>query len=189
MIIAVFASTLVTPAHAQLFYVGVRGGAAAPTGTFSDEGTALMTNATPGFGYGLDAGIGAGVLGLYAGYDRIHFRCNDSSCDESGKYDLEGYSGGVRVGVPLFPLIKPWAKAGITYNRMTGRFSSGLPDVQTEKGPGYEIGAGVDLPIVSGFLSLTPQARMIRQKLELNGVKREANYYTFDIGLRLRSPI
>lgn len=188
-----FALTAET-AEAQLFYVGIRAGAGIPRGSFSERATpgdALLKGATPGLGYGVDAGVGSGLFGFYAGYDRIRFNCADTSCATSGKYELEGYSGGVRVGVPLLPLLKPWAKAGITYNEMTGRFptSSSQAQVNTGRHPGYELGAGVDIPIVMGFLSLSPQVRYIRQNLEVNGVRKPADYYTFDIGLRVRSPL
>jgi opacity protein-like surface antigen len=191
------------PARAQLFYVGVRAGAAVPTGGFSEEGQstgndALLTGATPGLGYGLDAGIGSGLFGFYAGYDRIQFNCADASCATSGKYELEGYSGGVRVGVPLLPLLKPWAKAGVTLNEMTGTLGGSAGEqVRTKRRLGYEIGAGVDIPVLGGFFNITPQVRHVRQSLEpyipssssTTGGKKPANYYTFDIGLRLRSPI
>lgn len=196
------AVTIASPAEAQLFYVGVRAGAALPTGSFAEEGqgtssNALLRGATPGLGYGLDAGIGAGLFGFYAGYDHIQFNCASASCATSGKYELEGYSGGVRVGVPLLPLIKPWAKAGITLNEMTGRLGGSGAQVRTKRRPGYEIGAGVDIPVVMGFFNLTPQVRHVRQSLEpyipsssaATGGRKPANYYTFDIGLRFRSPL
>lgn len=185
-------------ANAQLFYVGVHGGAGVPTGRFAEkvEGTssdALLTGAKAGFGYGLDVGTGSGLVGFYAGYDRIKFGCDDSVCDTAGKYELTGYSAGVRVGVPLLP-IKPWVKAGVTLNEMEGTFGGTLSDshLTTERNLGYEVGAGVDIPLLMGFLSLTPQARYIRQNLDVgptNGGKKPANYFTFDIGLRVRSPI
>jgi hypothetical protein len=188
-----------TAANAQLFYVGVRAGAAVPTGRFGETGETnpLLTGARAGLGYGLDAGTGAGLVGFYVGYDHIKFDCDDSACSTAGKYELTGYSAGVRVGVPLLP-IKPWAKAGITLNEMKGSFGGSSDSrVTVKRNPGYEIGAGVDIPVLAGFLSLTPQARFIRQNLEAtlspsgatSGGKKPANYYTFDIGLRVRSPI
>lgn len=190
------------PARAQLFYVGVRGGAGIPTGGFGEAGSTsgdpFLKGARPGLGYGLDAGISLGpILGAYASTDRIDFDCLSQSCATSGKYKLKGVSAGVRVGVPLVPLIKPWVKAGITVNEMTGTLS-GTPggEVKTGKRPGYEVGAGIDLPVMT-FFSITPQVRYVRQNLKykppasssLSGGTREANYYTFDIGFRFRSPI
>ena len=188
-------------AQAQLFYVGVRGGAAIPTGTFSEtssvSGDAFFSAATPGLGYGVDAGIGAGLLGLYASADRIQFECDKDLCDERGKYKLSGVSAGVRLGVPLFPLIKPWVKAGVVVNDITGTLSGGAAAtrIETVRRPGYELGAGIDIPI-AGIFSVTPQGRYVRQRLKYRlepagaaAGPRDVNYYTFDIAFRLRSPI
>ena len=179
-------------AEGQALYAGVRAGAGIPLGSFGDDSPrtgndALLHGATAGAGYGFDAGIGSPLFGFYAGYDRINFSCSSSSCATSGKYRLTGVSAGVRAGISLLPLLKPWAKAGITYNEMTTTVNGS--DISTGKHPGYEVGAGVDIPILMGFFSLTPQVRRIRQKLSISGSKKSADYYTFDIGLRVRTPI
>jgi len=186
---ALFART----GEAQALYAGVRIGTGIPAGDFSEKATATgnaayLHGASAGLGYGLDAGIGSPVFGLYAGYDHIQFGCQSGACGTSGKYELTGYSAGVRASVPLLPLLRPWAKAGITYNEMKGSING--TSVSTGKSPGYEIGAGVDIPILMGFFSLTPQVRRIRQRLSPNdGSKRDADYYTFDLGLRVRTPL
>ena len=185
--------------RAQAIYAGVRGGAGIPTGTFAEESTAtgnaaLLHGAGPGLGYGFEAGLGSTLLGLYASYDHIDFDCQSSSCDTSGKYSVTGMSGGVRVSVPLLPLVKPFAKAGVTYMQMKGSVAGS--QVTTEKRPGYEIGAGLEIPILMGFISLSPQIRRVSQKLEpviasssaTTGGKRAADFYVFSIGLNIRSP-
>ncbi|MGK2961034.1 MAG: outer membrane beta-barrel protein [Gemmatimonadaceae bacterium] len=193
-----------TPLHAQLFYVGLRGGAGVPTGSFSEtpgepEGGALG-GAKAGLGYGADAGVNLGPFGFYAGLDRISFDCDVPSCGVSdSKYKLQGMSAGVRLSVPLFPFVKPWVKGGVTYNELKVDFgeTSSVPDFTTERGPGYEVGAGFDITIAGGFFSITPQVRYVGQKLDYrfpgavaNGeVTSPVNYYTIDVGLRLRSPI
>jgi opacity protein-like surface antigen len=184
----------------QALYAGIRGGAGIPTGEFSDAANstgnaALLRGAAPGLGYGFDAGLGASLVGFYASYDRIQFGCQSGSCAASGKYELTGVSAGARVGIPLLPLLKPWARAGITYMQMKGSVA-GSP-VTTEKRPGYEVGAGVDIPILMGFFSLSPQIKLVRQKLEpviatssaTTGGKRPADFYVFSLGLNVRSPI
>ncbi len=188
--------------RAQLFYVGIRGGAAAPTGTFSktnpEAADQFLQEAGPGFGYGVDAGIGAGFLGLYASADRIQFECANDPCGAAGRYKLSGVAGGIRIGIPLFPLIKPWVKGGFVVNDLTGTLSgdASATRIETARRPGYEMGGGIDIP-VAGFFSVTPQVRYVRQRLkyrlEPGGIAgtgaKDVNYYTFDIGLRLRSPI
>lgn len=191
-IAGLFGTTAATSAHAQLFYAGVRVGAATPTGDFAEKSTAtgsdaFLRNGTAGLGYGLDAGLGSTLLGLYASYDHIQFGCASGACSTSGKAELTGYAAGVRASIPLLPLIKPWAKAGITYNEIKQKLpaSSSAVSMSTGKKPGYEVGAGVDIPILMGFFSLSPQVRYVRQKFS----GRSADYYTFDIGLKLRSPL
>lgn len=191
---------MTTPLEAQLFFVGVRAGAGIPTGSFAEaaQGAAsdgLVRGAKPGLGYGLDAGVGLGPVGLYVGTDRIQFDCQPQSCAASGKYKLTGVSAGLRMGIPLFPIVKPWVKAGIAVNELTGTFSgaSSGTTVTTERRPGYELGAGVDVPVM-GFFSITPQVRYVSQKLRYNfpgtsGGSRGVEYYTFDLGFRFRSPI
>ena len=185
------------PLHAQLAYIGVRGGMGVPSGTFSEPFQANATDgvirgAKPGTGYGLDAGVGLGPLGFYAGYDHIDFDCETAACSSGGKYKLEGVSAGVRLGVPLIPIVKPWVKAGVTFNEINGtNTGTNATKIATDRNPGYEVGAGLDIPVLALF-SITPQVRYVGQKLDLkgaySGTKTNVSYYTFDIGLRARTP-
>jgi len=197
-ILAAFTSVALissAPLHAQLLYVGVRGTAGVPSGTFAETPQpgatdGVLRGAKPGVGYGLDAGVGLGPLGLYAGYDRIDFGCD--ACASNAKYKLSGVSAGVRLGVPLFPIIKPWVKAGVTFNEINGTATgTGVTKVATDRTPGYELGAGIDIPIL-GLFAITPQARYVGQKLDLKGVysgsKTNVSYYTFDLGFKARTP-
>jgi opacity protein-like surface antigen len=205
MVTAIAGLAFYSPARAdaQLFYVGIRGGAAMPAGVFGETDTnsseTVLEGAKTGFGYGLDAGINLGPLGFYAGFDQLRFECAESACPaDDGKYKLKGASAGVRLSVPLFPIIKPWVKAGVTFNELEADFgtASSFSGFKTEKTPGYEAAAGFDIPF-GGIFSITPQVRYVGQKLKYRvpGVttgdksSEEANYYTFDLGLRLRSPL
>lgn len=185
------------PLQAQVAYIGVRGGAGVPSGTFAGPYLANATDgvirgAKPGVGYGVDAGVGLGPLGFYAGYDHIDFECETAACSSNGKYKLEGVSAGVRLGVPLVPIVKPWVKAGVTFNEINGtNTGTNATKITTDRTPGYEVGAGLDIPILMLF-SITPQVRYVGQKLDLKGIytgtKTNVSYYTFDIGLRARTP-
>ena len=183
------------PLHAQLLYVGVRGGAAVPNGTFADpvqpgSTDGVVRGAKTGTGYGVDAGVGLGPLGFYAGYDRYDFGCD--ACASNDKYKLSGVSAGVRLGVPLFPIIKPWVKAGVTFNEINSTATgTGATKIATDRTPGFEVGAGIDIPIL-GLFAITPQARYVGQKLDLKGLysgtRTNVSYYTFDIGFKAKTP-
>ncbi len=195
---------LAAPAEGQLFYAGLRGGAAIPTGAFAETGATaedqVINGAKTGFGYGLDAGINLGPIGIYAGFDKIRFECAEGACSApDSKLKMQGVSAGVRLTLPLIPLMKPWVKAGVTFSELETQFgvASSTPQFSSERTPGYELGAGVDIPFLGGFFSLTPQVRYVGQKLDYKvpGVTSgdtatdKANYYTVDLGLRIRSPI
>lgn len=194
------AAATATPAEAQALYAGVRGSAGIPAGEFSEKtaatgNDALLRGASAGLGYGFDAGLGSTLIGFYASYDKIRFGCQSGSCTTSGKYELTGVSAGARVAVPLLPLLKPWAKAGLTYMQMKG--TAGGSRASTGKRPGYEIAGGVEIPVLMGFFSLSPQLKLVRQKLQpviasssaTTGGKRSADFYVFSLGLNVRSPI
>src|SRR5687767_8778481 len=90
-----------SPVQAQLFYVGIRGGAGVPKGAFEDAPASqeqFLAGAKHGFGYGLDAGINLGPLGFYAGFDKINFDCATETCGaDDSRYKLQGVSAGVRL--------------------------------------------------------------------------------------------
>src|SRR4051812_46430289 len=79
---------------AQTISFGLRGTGSFPTGSFADDqgsaaNAALIQGAKSGFGYGLDAGIGFGPIGLYAGFDHVKFDCETATCRSDGKYTLQ----------------------------------------------------------------------------------------------------
>jgi hypothetical protein len=188
------------PAEAQGFYLGLRGGAGVPTGDFSDESgssAAVAAAAKTGFGYGLDAGLNLGPLGVYAGFDHMNFDCEATACSSEGNYKLQGVAAGVRLALPLRSMIRPWIKGGVTFNELKGEFGTASSGLTTERNPGYEVAAGLDIPILRIF-SLYPQARYVGQnfKYKVPGVannstepEAKANYMTFDLGLSFHNPL
>lgn len=184
---------------AQGIYFGLRGGAATPTGAFSDASasTTALDAAKSGFGYGADAGIGFGLIGLYAGFDHINFDCESTTCNSDGKYKLQGVTGGVKLGIPGMNRVRPFIKGGVTFNELQGGYGANSQKLTTDKNPGYEVGVGLDISIL-GLLSFTPQARYIGQnfKYDVPGVTNTAgqpeqgvNYFTFDLGLSVHNPL
>lgn len=195
---------------AQSISLGLRGGGAFPTGSFSDAintnvpdgcpacdtvGPTVMAAAKNGFGYGLEAGLQLGVAGVYASFDHINFDCDSYTCNSDGKYKLMGATAGVKLQMPGTGIVHPFVKGGVTFNQLEGAYSGS--ELKTDRKPGYEIGAGLDIGIL-GILSFTPQARYIGQnfKYKVPGVNTTgaestagANYYTLDLGLSVHNPL
>ena len=197
---AALAVAVASTAQAQFLSVGLRGTGSFPTGSFSEQttstNTALIAGAKSGFGYGLDVGLGVGVFGLYAGFDHIRFDCETTTCQSDGKYTLQGVTAGVKLSPQTSSLFRPFVKGGVTFNDLQGGYGGSSSNVlTTDKAPGYELGAGLDVSFL-GVLSLTPQVRYVGQNLKMKvpGVNAPAatsqgvNYFTFDLGLSVHTP-
>jgi opacity protein-like surface antigen len=192
-----------SPLAAQSISIGLRGTGSIPTGSFAETGTsttatndAVIAGAKNGFGYGLDAGIGLGPIGVYAGFDHIKFDCEATTCRSDGKYTLQGATVGLKLAVPGMPRFRPYVKGGVTFNDLQGGYGGESSNVlTTDKKPGYEIGVGFDYTF-GGIIALTPQARYVGQNLKakIPGVSTPTtettgvNYFTFDIGFSLHTP-
>lgn len=201
LLTAAAVSLVAVPVHAQSFHIGLRGGAGVPTGAFADDPSgggadALVAGAKTGFGYGLDAGVGLGMFGVYAGFDNINFDCETATCTTDGKYKLAGVSAGVRINPSAMSFVKPWVKAGVTFNELKGEYGGASSnDLTTDRTPGFELGAGLDIPVF-GLMNLTPQVRYVGQNLKYKvpGVtsptptEKGVNYFTVDLGLGFRTP-
>jgi hypothetical protein len=199
--IAVVLFSVGTQLGAQGIYFGLRGTGAYPTGGFSDNSTgtsaAVLNAAKSGFGYGADAGVQLGPIGVYAGFDHINFDCQSTTCNSDGKYKLQGVAAGVKLLAPSIGIARPFVKGGVTFNQLDGGFGTGQSTaLTTDRTPGYELGGGLDIGFL-GLISITPQVRYIGQnfKYKVPGVNTSGasatqgvNYFTFDLGLSVHSP-
>lgn len=195
-------ATLCTPLAlaAQSFSIGLRGTGGLPIGAFAESSSpntaAALDGAKSGFGYGLDVGVALGMLGLYAGFDRINFDCETGSCSSDGKYKLQGAAVGVKLSPASAGRLHPFVKGGVTFNSLEGTYGAGSsPALTTDRAPGYEIGVGANMSL-GGLLYFTPQLRYVGQNLKakIPGVSAPAtksdaiNYVTFDLGLSFATP-
>jgi hypothetical protein len=203
IVTSVIALLLATsPLAAQSISIGLRGTGSIPTGSFAETGSSSTTNAAVidgaknGFGYGLDAGIGFGPIGIYLGFDHIKFDCETTTCQSDGKYTLEGATAGVKLSLPSKSIVRPFVKGGVTFHDLEGGYGGSQSNsLSTEKTPGYEIGLGADINLL-GIFSLTPQARYVGQQLKakIPGVNTPAadgtgvNYFSFDLGFSVHTP-
>jgi hypothetical protein len=197
---------LATSLPAQSISIGLRGTGSFPTGAFAQTPTStttppssdvLIEGAKNGFGYGLDAFIGVGPIGVYAGFDQIKFDCETTTCTSTGKYTLQGATAGVKIYTPMISVFRPYVKGGITFNNLQGGYGGQSSNVlTTDRTPGYEIGLGFDYSLL-GIFSLCPQARYVGQNFKghIPGVTTPAtangtgvNYITFDVGFAVHTP-
>ncbi|HEY9226590.1 MAG TPA: outer membrane beta-barrel protein [Gemmatimonadaceae bacterium] len=204
--IIAFAVALVSAAStlsAQSFSFGLRGSGSVPTGAFSDQGLSAGSNADiegakNGFGYGLDVGLALKMFGIYAGFDRIKFDCETTTCRSDGKYTLSGVTAGVKLAPgSTTSMLRPFVKAGLTFNKLKGGYGGQSSNVlTTDTAPGYEVGVGADVTLL-GLLSFSPQARYVGQNLKAKvpGVAvtgtttgQAVNYFTVDLGLSVHTP-
>jgi len=191
---------LTSTLSAQSISLGLRGTGSVPTGAFGGDQTAasgaVIEGAKNGFGYGLDASVGLGPIGVYAGFDHIKFDCETTTCQTDGKYTLKGATVGVKLTVPA-TRFRPYVKGGVTFNDLEGGYGGQSSNVlTTEKTPGYEVGVGFDYGLL-GIFSLTPQVRYVGQNLKakIPGVVTPTtangtgvNYFTFDVGFSVHTP-
>ena len=193
---------LAVPLAAQSISIGLRGTGGFPTGSFAEDqssaNSALVEGAKNGFGYGLDVGLGLGPLGFYAGFDKVKFDCEASTCQADGKYTLHGATVGVKLGLPLASRFRPYVKGGVTFNELKGSYgSTTTPNgLTTERTPGYEVGLGADYTLM-GIVSISPQARYVGTnfKPKIPGVttpttetEQGVKYFAFDLGFSVHTP-
>lgn len=201
--VAALAVMFIAPSvRAQSLSLGLRGSGSVPTGSFAQDQTAssgaLMEGAKTGYGYGLDVGLGFGPIGLYGSFDHVKFDCQTASCRTDGKYTLQGVTVGVRLMPPMMSALRPFVKGGVTFNDLEGGYGGSSSNrLTTDKTPGYEVGVGADVSLL-GLLAFTPQLRYVGQnfKAQIPGVttpttanSQGVNYFTFDLGLTVHSPL
>jgi len=194
--------SLASALTAQAISIGLRGTGSFPTGSFSQAQTsptsadAAIEGAKSGFGYGLDAGLSVGPIGVYASFDHIKFDCETATCQTDGKYTLQGVTGGVKLFLPHVSIVRPYIKGGVTFNDLQGGYGGQSSNaLTTDHAPGYEVGGGFDLSFL-GVFSFCPQVRYVGQNLKakIPGVIAPAatgqavNYFTFDAGMSVHTP-
>jgi hypothetical protein len=187
---------------AQAISIGLRGSGTFPTGSFSQteasstSSDAVIAGAKSGFGYGLDAAVGVGPIGVYASFDHIKFDCQTATCQTDGKYTLQGVTAGVKLFLPHVSIARPYVKGGVTFNDLQGGYGGQSSNaLTTDHAPGYEVGGGLDVSFL-GVFSFCPQVRYVGQNLKakIPGVIAPAatgqavNYFTFDAGMSVHTP-
>lgn len=170
---AVAAVVFAAPARSQSmlpFAVEGRVGVAFPTGDFG-EGL--------GTGYGLGANVSFNVLpslALYGGYSYTQFDFDDDLVDTDETFDVQGFEGGARLGLPM-AAFSPYVKGGVVY------YKGGVSDgADSDNELGFQVGAGLDYAL-GPVVSFTPEVSYVTVPAELGP---DASFIRADVGLRFR---
>lgn len=188
-------------AEAQGLSFSLRGGGGSAMGDFArsasstSDPSAFVAGAKSGFGMGVDATLSfTRGMGLYAGFDRVAFACDDSACGSDGEYNLAGVTAGVHLAPVRLASLTPWVRAGVTFNELKGTYGAAGNQLASARAPGYELSAGVNVPVL-GMLSLAPQVRYVGQnpKVKVPGIdapqaEQSIGYLVFNLGLGIQAP-
>jgi hypothetical protein len=199
-------AVMTADAGGQGISLTLRGGAGLPLGQFAESPSGpgeadILQGARTGFGYGLDVALLLNrMVGLYAGLDRMAFECEEQACGRDNRYTFSGLTGGVMLTPFQARGLVPWIRGGVTFHELSGSYQAqgGIGDLTSDRAPGYEVGAGVAIPIL-GILAVTPQVRYLGQspRARIEGIQypggdevdTNAGYLTFDLGFGFHTPM
>ncbi|HEX6938106.1 MAG TPA: hypothetical protein VF158_01745 [Longimicrobiales bacterium] len=141
-------------------------GGAFATGEFGAPGTALDA----GTGYAASVAgrleVAPGIT-VYVGYERAELAC--AACADVAIDDAvidAGIAGGAIVMLPFDAAgISPWLRAGVVRRQL--EFSAEAGTSASKPGYGFDLGAGVTLPLVGPF-TLTPGIRYLSYPAEFD---------------------
>lgn len=161
----------------------LRGGAALPT---QDIGSDEL-----GTGFGFEGTLRYRFLphlGVYGGWDWMHFGPETSFAGADVDFEETGYVFGLRFEHPLGEgaPVSGWVRAGGTYGHLELEDTAGEIIADSGHGLGLEAGAGVALDI-GGRLSVTPgvRYRALTRDVEIGTATTEVDlrYVALELGL------
>lgn len=139
------------------FSIGGGAGAAIPTGDLSDGDAEL------GFGFDVSGAAHFNpMLAIYARYSYYTFGVDTGDPDVDANYNDSGFGLGARLSFAGADEggLTPWFEGGLIYNSLEVEGSSGGVTVSADSdwGVGFEVGAGLDVPVSEGGLVIQPRA-------------------------------
>ncbi len=177
-----------TAAAQQRWDISVQGGAAFPTMDLWDTDLDI--------GYGFEGTIGYRFLssvGVYAGWDWHKFKTNadgaPSFIGSAADVEETGYVLGLRYDHALGGETSPGVmlRGGVTFNHIELEDDDGELRSDSGHGLGYEVGAGVSLPVGQrARLTLGGRYRALDRDLTVDSVTRGVTlaYATAELGLQ-----
>jgi opacity protein-like surface antigen len=181
------------------FSVGVRGGAAFPTGDFGEDDVVET-----GWGFEVNAKYQLlPMIAVYGAYDRFSFGTDFGEFEGAfGDTEVDlvdsGFALGGQFSVPLVGMatgLSPWVRAGAIFNQLSTEVSGDLAEAgqefgletesESERSLGFEIGGGVSFPL-GQVISVTPGVRYRTYSPEFEGQEESdenISYIVLDVGL------
>lgn len=172
--------------HAQRVTIDLRAATGFPSADLADAAL------DPGYGFGTSIAWRAQEhMHLYGGWDWLHFTAEQSFAGSDLDFDETGYTFGLRFEHPwrgasrlLYRL-----EAGGTYKHIEVEDADGDPVVDSKHGLGYELGAGLLVPIGRGWrMAPTLRWRALRRDFEIGNVTTSGDlrYVGLEVGLSRR---
>lgn len=174
------------PAQTQRTTIDLRVATAFPSADLADA----VLDAGPGFG----ATIARRVqphLHLYGGWDWQHFTADQSFAGSDLDFEETGYTFGLRFEHPWRDASRAFYRleAGGTYKHIEVEDADGDLVVDSKHGLGYELGAGLLVPIGRGWrVAPTLRWRALSRDFEIGNVTTSGDlrYVGLELGLSRR---
>lgn len=164
------------PAAAQRFAVELRAGAA--VGNYTETGAGLDIVPGPSFAATAELRFTELISG-YAGINRSAFGCDEGFCaGRDVSLISQGASAGLRLTRGLF-----WARAGAAVQVL--RQETDAQTVTSDPGIGWDLAAGVEIPVGRGFL-VRPGLTYLRHQASAEEVDAHVALLALEVGVAMR---
>lgn len=162
--------------------VEARAGAAFADGSFG--GSDLST----GMGFLVSANYAVmPQLAVYGGWTWYHFAADGDVLGEEADIEDTGYAFGLRFAPDNFHALRPWVMAGGVFDHAEMENGASLT-ADSDHSLGWEVGAGISLPIGSFLLTPGVRYRSFSPDLDMSGLTASTDlaYFATELGFVFR---
>ena len=164
------------PAAAQRYTVELRGGAA--IGNYTETGAGLDIAPGPSFAATAELRF-TELVSAYAGINRSSFGCEEGLCTGG---DVTLVSQGATAGVRL-TRGRLWGRVGAAVQVL--RQESDVRTVTSDPGIGWDLAAGVEVPVGRGFL-VRPGLTWLRHQTPDDTIDGHASVLALEVSVAMR---
>lgn len=176
VLVLALAAMAAKPAAAQRYTVELRGGAA--IGNYTDTGAGLDVVPGPSFAATAELRF-TELVSAYVGINRSAFGCEEGLCiGRDVTLVSQGATAGVRLTRGLF-----WGRVGAAVQVL--RQESDARTVTSDPGIGWDLAAGVEVPVGRGFL-VRPGLTWLRHQTPDDDIAAHASVLALEVGVAMR---